>query len=91
MGGSTAMNEGAEVAYTISPTSSTTSGVYLVWVQAVLYPKMMFCATDFELVVGNAQPNGAGGTCGMYHQGGFVNGTLYAEVTGASGSFADTP
>ena len=55
LGGPNAVNEGTEVTYTISTTSSTKSGIYFISLDALLYPQSIACESVLELVVGNEQ------------------------------------
>ena len=98
IGGPQSVNEGAIVIYTITVKSGTPSGDYYLAINAVEYPQMAGCGSTLDLIVGNAHNTNGGGTCVNlpldpsmpYHYSldsqGFVDGLLFSEVVGLSGT-----
>lgn len=93
IGGPSAVNEGTEVTYTISPTNSTQSGIYFISLKALVYPTLMDCESVLELVVGNQQYIPGGLFCihvltgpSPAYTNGFIEGHLFAQVVGMTNS-----
>ena len=90
IGGPQSENEGFEVNYTISATSSTSSATYEIGLSSGLYPNYVICGDGIylHLQVGNTT-NPAGGTSCHYVPAPIDNpGLVYTEIIGKTNSTA---